>query len=136
MEIRCRSRALQGFKVEGTRIAGTIVGPGKVRTVLGLLEGQVSHEYPPGTEVDVLVRPDDVIIDPAGPGVAEIEERVFRGANFLYTLSLPGGTRLLSLAPSHDHYAPGVRVSLRPAFTHLVLFPRGDVSTHADSDDN
>ncbi|MFI9654412.1 ABC transporter ATP-binding protein [Guyparkeria sp. GHLCS8-2] len=124
------------FIGQGTRIAGTMVGPGRVRTELGLLEGQVSHEYPPGTEVDVLVRPDDVIIDADGMGVAEIEERVFRGANFLYTLALPGGTRLLSLAPSHDHYAPGVRVNLRPAFTHLVLFPRGGASRHADSDED
>ncbi|MFP4251959.1 MAG: ABC transporter ATP-binding protein [Guyparkeria sp.] len=123
------------FIGQGTRIAGTMVGPGRVKTELGLLEGQVSHEYPPGTEVDVLVRPDDVIIDPDGTGTAEIEERVFRGANFLYTLALPGGTRLLTLAPSHDQYAPGARVRVRPAFTHLVLFPRGGGSHHGDSDD-
>jgi iron(III) transport system ATP-binding protein len=123
------------FIGQGTRIAGVMAGPGRVRTALGLLEGQVSHEYPPGTEVDVLVRPDDVVIDPDGPGVAVIEERLFRGANFLYTLELPDGTRLPSLKASHEHYSPGAKVNLRADFTHLVLFPRGKEQDHADADD-
>lgn len=122
------------FIGQGTRIAGIMVGPGRVRTELGLLEGQVSRDFPAGAEVDVLVRPDDVIIDPDGPGEARIEERVFRGADFLYTLKLPDGTRLLSIAPSHDHHAPGVRVGLRPAFNHLVLFPRGEQSSQTNAD--
>lgn len=111
------------FIGQGARIEGVVVSPGRVKTELGLLEGQMAHTYPAGQHVDVLVRPDDVIIDPDGQAAAEVAERTFRGANFLYTLSLPSGKRLLTQSPSHDHYSPGDQIHLRPAFNHLVVFP-------------
>lgn len=112
------------FIGQGARIEGIVAGPGRVKSELGLLEGQMAHDYPAGQAVDVLVRPDDVIIDPDGQAEAEVTERIFRGANFLYTLALPSGTRLLTQSPSHDHHSPGDRIRLRPAFNHLVVFPR------------
>mgnify|MGYP006282268769 CR=1 FL=1 len=111
------------FIGQGVLLPGHMVGPGRVQTELGLIEGQTNHDYPAGEPVEVLVRPDDVIIDPDGQATAEIEERTFRGANFLYTLRLPDGSRVLTQAPSHDHHSPGARVNLRAAFNHLVLFP-------------
>ncbi|SFD43102.1 iron(III) transport system ATP-binding protein [Thiohalospira halophila DSM 15071] len=108
----------------GVRLPGTVLAHGKVETELGLLEGAVPSDCPMGRQVDVLVRPDDIILDPDGQGTAQVEERVFRGADYLYTLRLPGGSRLLSLAPSHNAYAVGTRVTVRPDLDHLVLFPR------------
>lgn len=119
------------FIGQGMLLPGTMVGPGRVQTELGLIEGQTNHDYPAGEPVEVLVRPDDVIIDADGHATAEIEERTFRGANFLYTLRLPDGSRVLTQAPSHDHHTPGARVSLRAAFNHLVLFPGSPRATKA-----
>jgi len=111
------------FIGQGVRIEGVVVSPGQVKTELGILEGQMAHDYPAGQNVEVLVRPDDVVIDHDGQVKAKVEESTFRGANFLYTLSLPSGTQLLTQSPSHNHYSPGDEIHLRPAFNHLVVFP-------------
>ncbi|MFW6349311.1 MAG: ABC transporter ATP-binding protein [Thiohalospira sp.] len=112
------------FVGQGVRLPGTVLAQGKVETELGLLEGAVPADCPVGRQVDLLVRPDDIVIDPDGEGMALVEERVFRGADYLYTLRLPSGSRLLSLAPSHNACAVGSRVTVRPDLDHLVLFPR------------
>jgi iron(III) transport system ATP-binding protein len=54
-------------------------------------------------EVDVLLRPDDVVHDDASPLQAEVVAKAFRGSEFLYTLRLPSGATVLSVVPSHHH---------------------------------
>jgi iron(III) transport system ATP-binding protein len=48
----------------------------------------------------------------------------FRGAEFLYTLQLPGGGRVLSLVPSHHNHAVGETIGIRLEIDHVVAFPR------------
>jgi len=74
-------------------------------------------------EVDVLLRPDDVVHDDAAPLRARVVDRVFRGADFLYTLELPSGRRVLSLVPSHHDHAEGELIGIRLATDHVVTFP-------------
>ena len=64
---------------------------------------------PTARAVDVLLRPDDIVHDDASPWQAEVAAKAFRGAEFLYTLALPSGTRVLSLVP----VAPQPRASAR-----------------------
>ena len=46
-----------------------------------------------------LVRPDDIVHDDESPWKAEVAAKAFRGADFVYTLKLSSGTRVLSLVP-------------------------------------
>jgi iron(III) transport system ATP-binding protein len=78
----------------------------------------------PGAEVEVLVRPDDVQHDDASAFRAEVLQKAFRGAEFLYTLRLPGGSRVLSLVPSHQDHCIGEYIGIRVQIDHLVVFPR------------
>jgi len=71
----------------------------------------------------VLLRPDDVVHDDVAPLKARIVERVFRGAEFLYTLELPSGRRVLSLVPSHHDHRIGELIGVRLATDHVVTFP-------------
>jgi iron(III) transport system ATP-binding protein len=119
-----RSRFVADFVGEGTFIPGTVVGPGRVATELGVIEGQLTSEQPPGTLVDLLLRPDDVIHDDASELHAEVVERAFRGAEFRYTLRLPSGATALSFVPSHHDHAIGERIGIRLDAQHLVGFPR------------
>ena len=73
--------------------------------------------------VDVLLRADDVIHDDASPLKAEVVRKAFRGAEFLYTLKLPSGQRLLALVPSHHDHAIGERIGIRLGADHVVTFP-------------
>ncbi len=118
------TRFVADFVGEGTFIQGTVLGPGRVSTELGVIEGQLTRDQPAGTHVDLLLRPDDVIHDDESELRAEVVERVFRGAEFRYKLRLPSGTTALSFVPSHHDHALGERIGIRLDAQHLVGFPR------------
>ncbi|HEU5467896.1 MAG TPA: ABC transporter ATP-binding protein [Steroidobacteraceae bacterium] len=120
-----KTRFVADFVGEGAFIPGTVVGPGRVSTELGVIEGQLTREQPPGTLVDLLLRPDDVIHDDESPLRAEVVERAFRGAEFRYKLRLPSGAVALSFVPSHHDHAIGEHIGIRLDAQHLVGFPRG-----------
>ena len=70
----------------------------------------------------VLLRPDDVVHDDASPVQAIVLRKAFRGAQFLYTLELPSGQRLLALVPSHHDHRIGLPIGIRFAADHIVTF--------------
>jgi len=118
------TRFVADFVGEGSFIPGTVIGTGRVTTELGVIEGQLTREQPPGTFVDLLLRPDDVIHDDASELRAEVVERAFRGAQFRYTLRLPSGATVLSFVPSHHDHVIGEHIGIRLDAQHLVGFPR------------
>jgi iron(III) transport system ATP-binding protein len=72
--------------------------------------------------VSVLLRPDDIVHDDTAATQAEVVAKAFRGAEFLYTLKLPSGVRLLSLVPSHHNHAIGEKIGIRLDVDHVVVF--------------
>ena len=54
---------------------------------------------------------------------AVVRDKAFKGAEILYTLELPTGTRLLSLFPSHYDHHLGDTVRVRMDAEHLICFP-------------
>jgi iron(III) transport system ATP-binding protein len=116
------SRFAAEFVGQASFLPACCGGSGWLQTELGpLQEGRASTAC--GGEVDVLLRPDDVVHDDAAPLKARIVERVFRGAEFLYTLELPSGRRVLSLVPSHHDHRIGESIGVRLATDHVVTFP-------------
>jgi iron(III) transport system ATP-binding protein len=105
---------------------------GAITAVVGASAGPVSDPRPRGQcaaaaarrEVDVLLRPDDIVHDDAAPMTAAIVRKAFRGAEFLYTLRLASGRELLALVPSHHDHGVGERIGIRLAADHVVTFPR------------
>jgi len=104
----------------------------QVRTELGVLDGQIPLDCNTGgclgcsrnCHVDVLLRPDDIVHDDDSLLQAEVENKAFRGAEFLYTLKLPSGQRALSLVPSHHNHAIGEKIGIKLAADHVVTFRR------------
>ena len=54
---------------------------------------------------------------------AKVVAKSFRGAEFLYTLTLDSGTQVMSLVPSHHNHALGEAIGIRLAIDHVVAFP-------------
>jgi iron(III) transport system ATP-binding protein len=79
---------------------------------------------PPGAQVDVMIRPDDVTFEPAADGDAVVVHRDFRGTETVYCLSLAGGRRLYSSQPSWATAVVGDRVRVTIRLEHVVTFPR------------
>ena len=126
---RPASRFVADFIGQGVFIPGRVVNGGEVTVDLGELTGNIPmpcHEgcalLPPGSAVEVLLRPDDVIHDDASATQAEVLRKAFRGAQFLYTLRLPGGRELLALVPSHHNHAIGEKIGIRLEVDHVVAF--------------
>lgn len=111
------------FIGEGIFLSGTVISAHEVSTEIGVIKGQTAHGLLAGTAVETLIRPDDILHDDNSDMTARVLEKSFRGAQFLYTLGLESGTRLLSLVPSHHNHAPGELIGIRVEVDHLVVFP-------------
>jgi iron(III) transport system ATP-binding protein len=120
-----RTRFVADFVGQGVFLRGVAIGRGRVLTELGELTTDNPVSMAEGAAVDLLLRPDDIVHDDASPWQAEVAAKAFRGADFLYTLRLTSGTRVLSLAPSHHDHALGERIGIRLAIDHVVAFPAG-----------
>ena len=125
-----KNRFVADFIGQGVLLPGTVRAGGGVEIELGILEGVSPAEcdgescliYGEGAAVEVLIRPDDIQHDDASPLLAEVERRAFRGAEFVYTLRLDSGTRLLALVPSHHNHAIGEKIGIRLEVDHVVAF--------------
>ena len=121
---RPATRFVADFIGQGVFLPGEVTGSTAVTTELGVLSGDVATSHRPGSQIDLLLRPDDVIYDEASPLKLEISQKAFRGAEFLYTLKLPGGATVLSLVPSHFNHRVGEFIGVRIELDHIVAFPR------------
>lgn len=123
-------RFVADFIGQGIFMDGTLISPDTVETEVGRYQGNRAYDYPENTQVEVLLRPDDVIPDPNSPLRARITQKAFKGAEILFALQLPSGGKLLSLFPSHADHRIGETVGIRVEADHLVLFPKINPSSH------
>jgi iron(III) transport system ATP-binding protein len=131
------TRAVADFIGQGVFVPGEVVGRGEVKVELGVLHSDLPLECAQtcmncqrDCHLDVLLRPDDVIHDDASPVQAEVVNKAFRGADFLYTLRLNSGRELLSLVPSHHNHAVGEKIGIRLVVDHVVGFRNSDGLRH------
>ena len=73
-------------------------------------------------QVKVLIRPDDIIHDDESNMSATVVRKVFRGADFLYTLKLPTEEEVLSFVPSHHDHPLHKPIGIRLEVDHVVTF--------------
>ncbi|GGA68741.1 ABC transporter ATP-binding protein [Arenimonas soli] len=111
------------FVGEGRFLAARVMPGNRVATALGELEVARPMPWPDGSEVRVLLRPDDLRPVDEGGIEAEVTAIAFRGADTLHTLRLGDGTVLMSLVPSHQQRQPGSRLRVFPDLAHVVVFP-------------
>ncbi|MGA0707506.1 MAG: ABC transporter ATP-binding protein [Steroidobacteraceae bacterium] len=119
---RPASRFAAEFIGRASFIPACCNGSGELQSELGPLR-EDSHATHCSGPVDVLLRPDDVVHDDDSPLKARIVERSFRGADFLYTLELSSGRRVLSIVPSHHDHRVGEAIGIRLDTDHVITFP-------------
>ncbi len=119
-----QDRFVADFVGEGVFICGNIIDDNTVQTELGNVKGELARDLPGGMQVDLLVRPDDIIHDDYSTYRGTVLKKSFRGADHLYTLRMPGGTNVMCLAPSHHDHKIGERIGVRLKVDHLVAFPQ------------
>ncbi|MBI4200185.1 MAG: ABC transporter ATP-binding protein [Chloroflexi bacterium] len=88
-------------------------------TELGMLPRP--PEVTPDKPVEVMVRPDDILIHPDESGQTVVLEKVFQGTHHLYTVRLASGTVVHSLRPHFETYPVGAHVAARIEAGHALL---------------
>ena len=123
---RPRSRRIATLVGRGQFIVGTLRADGGFDTEFGRFRDPQTHDFgqPPETRMDIMVHPNDVLLDPDGPVLATVVEKAFKGDDTLYTFGLASGTRVMALTSSHNDLAIGVKSRLRLDLEHLVAYPR------------
>jgi iron(III) transport system ATP-binding protein len=115
-------RFVADFIGQGRFIEATLQTPDTLRTEFGVIQADRAFLWPPGTRVDLLLRPDDIVHDDTASLRGRVTNKAFKGAETLYTLAMKDGTELLSLVPSHLDFRVGDDVGLRIAADHVVAF--------------
>jgi iron(III) transport system ATP-binding protein len=127
---RPASRFVADFVGQGVFLPGAVLSQNRVSIEMGVLNGNIPSACGmgcvacgKGCQVEVLLRPDDVIHDDASNMKAEVLHKAFRGAEILYTLKLASGQRVLAMVPSHHNHALGEKIGIRLDVDHVVTFP-------------
>jgi iron(III) transport system ATP-binding protein len=118
-----------GFVGRGVLLPGTVSASSSrdetasIVTELGTISGQCHSAQVAGGQVQVLLRPDDVVVGAETGTPAIVRRRVFSGSVTYYSLELPSGAILESTLDTQRQYTPGDSVSVVASAPHLITFP-------------
>jgi iron(III) transport system ATP-binding protein len=101
-------RFVADFVGEAGFVRGS-VSDRRLITEIGEFDGS---DLPPGTVVEVMLRPADMRLHVSPEGDAEVVSRYFRGAENAYDVRLPSGTVLRCNLPGRQPLPVGTRVKL------------------------
>lgn len=118
------NRFVAGFVGQGAFIPGQASGTDTIESELGSLVGKHNRQWQPGTLLDVLIRPDDIVHDPASDLRPRVVEKTFAGTSTLYRFRLSDDTEFEALFRSHLDFRLGEHVPVRVEADHLIAFQR------------
>jgi iron(III) transport system ATP-binding protein len=100
------------------------VSPAGIQTEIGLLEQHL--ELPPGAQVEIGIRADDISIETDPGGESIVISRQFKGALNIYSLRLPSGRLVHAYQPHTKIIQPGTSVHVLATPGHwLPCFKNG-----------
>ena len=115
------TKEIANFCGIGSFINGTVIDANHVSTVLGDLFGDAT-KFKIGSNVSVMIRPDDIIHDDNSQKSAKVLEKIFFGSDFLYKLQLSKGEIIFCYTPSHHDHSINEIIGIKPVIDHLILF--------------
>lgn len=118
------NRFVAGFVGQGGFIPGKALGPDTIESELGVIRGNRAYTWKPGTLVDLLIRPDDIVYDPESGLKPKVVEKTFAGTSTLYRFRLSEETEFEALFRSHLDFHLGEAVPVKVEAEHLIAFER------------
>jgi len=113
------TRFVARFVGKANFILGRVVGT-NIETAIGIFPN--TWDFPHGTAVEVLIRPDQLDVRPDSIGNAIVISRSFRGADTLVVVQLSSGMMLHSHQSSAHLLQARERVTVVAKPTHVVAF--------------
>ena len=115
------SKEIANFFGISSYIKAKITDSSHINCILGDFVGMVD-QFNKDDEVDLLIRPDDIIHDDDSLFSAKVTEKTFRGSDFLYELELKDGQKIFCYAPSHHNHQVNEVIGIKLDLDHLVIF--------------
>jgi iron(III) transport system ATP-binding protein len=90
------------FLNRGVLLPAKVTGENSLENVdLGTINGNFTKHYPKGSDVQLLLQPEDLVHDDKSNLKLEVVDRKFRGTNFIYTLKTPTNRLIPVFVHSH-----------------------------------
>ena len=116
------NRFVAEFIGDGALLPGVISNAGTIKTDLGEIMGPLPEFCNQKDNVEVLIRPENVIVAYTNENQAIIKARYFRGSGFLYTLKTSSGVELLCLLHGTEGLKIDQSIGVRLQIERLVVF--------------
>ncbi len=113
------TRFVADFVGEADFIEG-VIEEGGIATEIGIFQNKTMLEM--GTNVELMIRPDDITFELDEEGEAMVESQLFKGSENLYALRLGSGKLVHSSSPSTLLVEEGTRIRVKANPTHVVAF--------------
>jgi iron(III) transport system ATP-binding protein len=115
------------FLNRGTLIPAKVTGENSLESYdLGTIKGNFIKHYPKGSDVKLLIQPEDLEHDDSSNLKLEVVDRQFRGTNFIYTLKTENNLTIPVFVHSHHIHQHEVEEKFgikRPiVIDHIVCF--------------
>ena len=118
------NRFVAEFIGEGALLPGVVADEDTITTDLGEITGYLPESYKDQDNVEVLIRPENVIVDDENENKAVIKARYFRGSGYLYSLKTSGGAELICLLPGFEAFQIDQSIGVRLKIERPVVFSR------------
>ena len=126
---RPASRYAAGFIGQGVMLPARVLSSNSIQTELGIIHGRLPDDCGVNCSVEILIRPDDIVYNDNSEYQLEIIDKIFRGAEFLYTLKVNEASQVLCITPSHHNHALNSLLGISLDITHSVIFKSTFLST-------
>jgi len=123
---RPANRFVANFIGHGTILTAAVVPGNGLETALGRLPlPDDAGKLREGQGLEILVRPNQIRLEPAAKGNAKVVRRTFRGLDILYTLRLDDGQEVLSVTPTDSRFVVGEGLLASLDVHQPVVLPEG-----------
>ncbi|MDO5639710.1 MAG: ABC transporter ATP-binding protein [Neisseria sp.] len=119
--------ATAAFIGEGVLLRGQVSGSNCIKLASGEFCGSLPLACQSCGDVDVLIRPDDIVHDDLSNISAEVLDKDFKGSYFTYTLKLDSGETVYAHVPGHHDHPVGSRIGIRMELENLIAFGRASL---------
>ena len=113
------------FIGQANTISG-VIHNGHIETEIGTFPNL--SNFQPGSQVLVMIRPNDIQFAPSESGSGKIESRQFQGSQTLYTIRLASGQLIHCCMLPIPVYNIDTRVNITVTTSHTILFPQPALS--------
>ena len=121
---RPANRFVAEFIGEGALLPGVVKTRDTIVTDLGEITGPLPSSCKQKDNVDILIRPENIILADTNENQAVITERFFRGSSFLYTLKTSGGVKLLCSLSGSEGLQIDQSIAIGLQIEQPVIFKR------------